>query len=173
MCADLSCYWALHCFLTPSFVLLSASARSRCLWKLHITPLIVQQACENSDFYLQDCQMLEFRALLWSGGHFVISKSALDARRPYLGIKWLVTDTVGPLVQFRLWACARQISLRSTLSTYIKFTLKNRRFVNLFKSYLSKQLKENIASDLTNKCKASLQNWKLHFQISCDDLANN
>ena len=34
MCCDLSCYRVLHRFLTPSFVLLGASAKYRCLGKL-------------------------------------------------------------------------------------------------------------------------------------------
>ena len=34
ICCDLSWYRVFHCFLTPSFVLLGASAKSRCLGKL-------------------------------------------------------------------------------------------------------------------------------------------
>ena len=34
MCCDVSCYRVFRCFLTPSFVLLGASAKFRCLGKL-------------------------------------------------------------------------------------------------------------------------------------------
>ena len=40
---DLSCYRVFHCFLTPSFVLLGASAKSRCLGKLSHAALLSRQ----------------------------------------------------------------------------------------------------------------------------------
>ena len=40
---DVSCYRVFHCFLTPSFVLLGASAKSRCLGKLSHPALLSRQ----------------------------------------------------------------------------------------------------------------------------------
>ena len=43
MCHDLSGYWELCCFSTPSFVLLGASTKSRCLGKLSHPSLLSRQ----------------------------------------------------------------------------------------------------------------------------------
>ena len=43
MCHDLSCYWVFCCFLTPAFVLLGASAKSRYLGKLSHPSLLSRQ----------------------------------------------------------------------------------------------------------------------------------
>ena len=40
---DVLCYRVFHCFLTPSFVLLGASAKSRCLGKLSHPALLSRQ----------------------------------------------------------------------------------------------------------------------------------
>ena len=41
---DLSCYWILSCFLNPSFILLGASSKFRCLTKLSHPSLLSKQA---------------------------------------------------------------------------------------------------------------------------------
>jgi len=43
MSRDVSCYWMFHCSLTPPFVLLGASAKSRCLGKLSYPSLLIRQ----------------------------------------------------------------------------------------------------------------------------------
>ena len=44
MCCDLSCYQVFRCFLTPSFILLGASAKSRCFGMLWHSSSLSRQA---------------------------------------------------------------------------------------------------------------------------------
>ena len=55
--SNLSCYWVFHCFLTPSFVFLDASGKSRCLIKLSHPSFCSADKWKQS-FYLQNCQIL-------------------------------------------------------------------------------------------------------------------
>ena len=90
MCHDLLWYWMFHCFLTPSLVLLGASAKFRCSRKLPRPSLLGRQV----------------KTVIF------ISKIAITTKSPILHfvpmqIRWLLLSTCCHLGPRWTWYCLR------------------------------------------------------------------
>ena len=88
VCRNLSCYWVLHCFLTPAVVLSGVSAKFSWLKTLS-HPLLLSRQVKTVIITSKIARFWmffgQFKSLLWSKSHFVIWKRPLDAEMPRLG----------------------------------------------------------------------------------------